>query len=148
MRALSFAFGLLMVAAGTVQSGGPALLASAAALLAVVAGVVARVAATLAVAATVAALALSGPSPVVAAVAGLAATVYLVLRHARGGDAAPALTAPTVVGALGLSAVAVLGASIPLALPWLPLVAPLVVVAAYVIVVDRYVGDLGGGPLR
>jgi hypothetical protein len=72
---------------------------------------------------------------VVAAIAGLAATIYLVLRHARGGDAAMALTAPTVLGALGLSAVAVLGATIALALPWVPLVAPLAVVAIYVTVV-------------
>ncbi len=135
MRALSFAFGLLMVAAGTVQSGGSALVVSAAALLAVAVGLVSRVAATLAVAATAVALALSTPSPVVAAIAGVAATVYLVLRHARGGDSAMALTAPTVLGVLGLSAVAILGAAIPLALPWVPLVAPLAVVAIYVTVV-------------
>lgn len=135
MRALSFAFGLLMVAAGTVQSGGSALVVSAAALLAVVMGLVSRVAATLGVVATAVALALATPSPVVAAIAGVAATVYLVLRHARAGDAAVALTAPTVVGALGLSAVGVLGAAVPLGLPWIPLVAPLAVVALYVIVV-------------
>ncbi|MCW2555491.1 MAG: conserved hypothetical transrane protein [Mycobacterium sp.] len=135
MRALSFAFGLLMVAAGTIQSAGPALAVSAAAFLAVVSGLVFRAAATLAVAVTIVALAISEPSPVVAAVAGLAATIYLVLRHARGGDAAMALTAPTVLGALGLSAVAVLGATIALALPWVPLVAPLAVVAIYVTVV-------------
>jgi hypothetical protein len=149
MRALSFAFGLLMVAAGSVQSGGPALVASAVALVAVVAGVVSRMAATLAVVATIAAVALSGPLPVLAAVAGLAATVYLVLRHARGGDAGTALPAPTLVGALGLTAAALLGASLPLSLPWVPLAAPLVVVAVYVLAVNGYVGDLGrGGPLR
>jgi hypothetical protein len=81
------------------------------------------------------ALAISEPEPVVAAIAGLAATIYLVLRHARGGDAAMVLTTPTVVGALGFSAVAVLGATMALALPWVPLVAPLAVVAIYVTVV-------------
>ena len=138
MRALSLAFGLLMVAAGTVRSDGPALVVAAIAGLAVVVGLVSRVAATVAVVATAAALALSEPSPVVAVIAGLAATAFLVLRHAGGGDAAMAstvLTAPTVLGALGLSAAAVLGATIPLSLPWVPLVAPIAVVAIYVTVV-------------
>jgi hypothetical protein len=40
-----------------------------------------------------------------------------------------------VLGALGLSAVTVLGATVALALPWVPLVAPLAVVAIYVTVV-------------
>lgn len=135
MRALSFAFGLLMVAAGAVQSGGPAFVASAVAFVAVVVGLASRVAATLAVVATATALALSGPSPVVAAIAGLAATGYLVLRHGRGADPTAALSTPTVLGALGLSVAAVLGAAVPLALPWVPLVAPLAVVAIYVTVV-------------
>jgi hypothetical protein len=143
MRLLSFAFGVLMVAAGTVQSGGQALVVSTASLAAVVLGLISRAAATLAVVATAVTLALSGASPVVAALAGLAATVYLVLRHARGADASSALTMPTLLGAVGLCTVAVLGAVLPLSLPWVPLVAPLAVVAAYVIVVDRYVGDPG-----
>jgi len=148
-RLLSLAFGLLMVAAATLASSGPALVLAAVAVAALVAGLVIRLAATLAVVAVVGALALSEPSPVVAAIAGLAATAYLVVRHADGTDAASALTVPTVLAALGLSAVTVLGATVPLALPWAPLVAPLAVVAAYVIVLDRYAGDLGhGGPLR
>lgn len=140
MRSLSAAFGLLMVAAATVQSGGPALVASAAGLLAVALGLLWRVAATLAVAATAMALALSQPSPVLAAIAGVAATLYLVMRHAGGGDAAVGLTAPTVVGTLGLSAVAMVGTAVPLGLPWIPLVAPLAVVVGYVIVVAPLVG--------
>ncbi|WP_233165308.1 hypothetical protein [Mycobacterium sp. AT1] len=148
-RLLSLAFGLLMVAAATLASGGPALVLAAVAVAALLAGLVIRLAATLAVVAVGGALALSEPSPVVAAIAGLAATAYLVVRHADGTDAASALTVPTVLAALGLSAVTVLGATVPLALPWVPLVAPLAVVAAYVIVLDRYAGDPGrGGPLR
>lgn len=148
-RLLSLAFGLLMVAAATLASGGPALVLAAVAVAALVAGLVIRLAATLAVVAVVGALALSEPSPVVAAIAGLSATAYLVVRHADGTDAASALTVPTVLAALGLSAVTVLGATVPLALPWAPLVAPLAVVAAYVIVLDRYAGNPGrGGPLR
>lgn len=130
MRALSLAFGLLMVAAATVQSGGPAL-AVAVALLAVAVGLAFRAAATLAVVVTAVALALSSPAPVTAALAGVAATGYLVLRHAP----AVSLSTPTVLGALGVSAVAVLGTTIPLALPWVPLVAPLAVVAIYLLVV-------------
>jgi len=148
-RLLSLAFGLLMVAAATLASGGPALVLAAVAVAALVAGLVIRLAATLAVVAVVGALALSEPSPVVAAIAGLSATAYLVVRHSDGTDAASALTVPTVLAALGLSAVTVLGATVPLALPWVPLVAPLAVVAAYVIVLDRYAGNPGrGGPLR
>ena len=148
-RLLSLAFGLLMVAAATLASGGPALVLAAVAVAALLVGLVIRLAATLAVVAVVGALALSEPSPVVAAIAGLSATAYLVVRHADGTDAASALTVPTVLAALGLSAVTVLGATVPLALPWVPLVAPLAVVAAYVIVLDRYAGNPGrGGPLR
>ena len=148
-RLLSLAFGLLMVAAATLASGGPALVLAAVAVTALLAGLVIRLAATVAVVAVVGALALSEPSPVVAAIAGLSATAYLVVRHADGTDAASALTVPTVLAALGLSAVTVLGATVPLALPWVPLVAPLAVVAAYVIVLDRYAGNPGrGGPLR
>ncbi|MET0476114.1 MAG: hypothetical protein ABW001_15890 [Mycobacterium sp.] len=138
MRVLSLAFGLLMVAAGAVQGDGVALVAAAAALVAVVVGLVSRVSATLAVVATAAALALSAPSPVLAALAGVSATVYLVLRHSRARDAS-ALTIPTVLGALGLSAAVVLGTAVPLALPWVPLVAPLAVVVLYVLAVNQYV---------
>ncbi|MEU0497009.1 hypothetical protein [Mycobacterium sp. NPDC006124] len=148
-RLLALAFGLLMVAAGALASGGPALVLAAAAGAAVVVGLLVPLAATVAVAAVAGALALSEPNPVVAAIAGLAAAGYLVVRHADGGDAASALAVPTVLGALGLASAAVLGATVPLALPWVPLVAPLAVVAAYVIVLDRYVGGPGrSGPLR
>ncbi|KAA0100108.1 hypothetical protein CIW49_10150 [Mycolicibacterium sp. P1-18] len=138
-----------MVAAGTLQSTGPALVLSVVGVGALVAGLAIRLAATLAVLAVAGALAVSEPSPVIAAIAGLAATAYLVVRHAEGTDVASALTVPTVLAALGLSAVTVLGATVPLALPWVPLVAPLAVVAAYVLVLDRYAGDPErGGPLR
>ena len=148
-RLLSLAFGLLMVAAATLASSGPALVLAAVAVTALLAGLAIRLAATVAVVAVVGALALSEPSPVVAAIAGLAGTAYLVVRHAEGPDVASALTVPTVLAALGLSAVTVLGATVPLSLPWAPLVAPLAVVAAYVIGLDRYAGDPGhGGPLR
>ncbi|MCV7015496.1 hypothetical protein H7I40_24145 [Mycolicibacterium madagascariense] len=130
-----------MVAAGAVQSSGPALLAAGVALLAVLAGVAFRGAAAVGVLATAGALALSAPSPVLAALAGMSALVYLMLRYASTGDAAAVLTVPTMLGALGFSAIAVVGATVPLSLPWVPLIAPLAVVALYVVGVDRYVGD-------
>jgi hypothetical protein len=139
VRTLSFAFGLLMVAAGAVRSDGAALVAAAVATSAVAVGLVSAVAPTVAVVATAVALVLSGPPPAVAAVAGVAATVYLALRHARADGTSTVLTMPTVLGALGLSAVAVLGAATPLALPWVPLVAPVAVVAVYVVVVAPFV---------
>ncbi|MET0453655.1 MAG: hypothetical protein ABW137_17620 [Mycobacterium sp.] len=135
-RALSFAFGLLMVAAGAVQGDGPALLATGVAVASVLVGLLVRAAATLAVLATVVAFAVSDPAPVVAALAGLAAVGYLALRHATGQE--PALTVPTVLGAAGLCAAAMLGAVIPAGLPWIPLAAPPLVIAIYLVVVDQY----------
>jgi len=46
-----------------------------------------------------------------------------VLRHTA------AITAPTVIGAVGFTAVALAAVSIPLQLPWVPLAAPLAVLA-------------------
>lgn len=131
-RALSLAFGLLMVAAGALRGDQSALVASAVGTVAVLVGVRFGAAATLAVVATVASLALSDPSPVLAAIAGLAATCYLVLRHAVG---RAAITVPTVVGAVGLSAAAVLGTAVPSTLAWVPLAAPIVALLIYVTVV-------------
>ncbi len=156
MRALCLAFGLLMVAAAAVQANGPALAVAGVAGVAVLAGtalrgtaldrttrwgtaLVGRTLTTVAVVATAVALGVSDPSPAVAALAGVAATVHLVLWHARSDHPSASLTVPTVVGALGLSAAAVLGAAVPLALPWVPLVAPLAVVAIYVLALGQYV---------
>jgi hypothetical protein len=138
-RALSLAFGLLMVAASAVQADGPALVASAVAVAAMIVGLVFPAAGTLAVVATIVALALSEPSPVVAALAGLTAVAYLSLCHGRGGELTTTLTAPTAVGALGLSVVVMLSTAIPLKLPWIPLVAPLAVVTVYAIVAQSLV---------
>jgi hypothetical protein len=131
-RALSFASGLLMVAAGALRGDRPALAASAVGTVAVIVGLRFVGAATLAVVATVVSLALSDPSAVLAAVAGLAAACYLVLRRTGG---ATAITTPTVVGAVGLSVIAVLGTLMPSTIPWVPLAAPVAVLLTYVTVV-------------
>jgi hypothetical protein len=89
-RALSTAFGLVMVASAAVQADGTALVA-------------------------------------LTATSGLCAAAYLVLRHTG------AVTAPTVLGAVGFTAVGLAAASLPFQLPWVPLLAPLAVLVLYVL---------------
>ena len=128
-RLVSVAFGLVMVAAAALQADGPALVAAGIAVTAVVVGVRFRVVATLAVLGTAAVIALSDPSPLSAALSGLSAVAYLLLRHGA------TFTRPTVVGALGFAAVGLAATAIPLQLAWVPLVAPVAVPALYLLVV-------------
>jgi hypothetical protein len=90
-----------------------------------------------AVALTVATVMLADPPPVMAALSGLSAVGYLLVRHATDSPAA-GVTAPTVAGALGFSVLGLAAASIPLQVVWLPLVAPLAVVAIYVLVTQPF----------
>jgi hypothetical protein len=129
--ALATAFGLLMAAASAAQSDGRVLTAAIAGALAVLAGIRYRQAATVAVVASACAVAIADPAPAVAALAGLCAAAYLVLRHASGSETA---TLPTISCAVGFSLLAYLATSIPIHLAWLPLAAPLAVFAMYVIV--------------
>jgi hypothetical protein len=139
-RALSTMFGLLMVAATNIQTHGLALLAAALAVTAVLAGIQFRPAATVAVLFTVTAIALAAPQPVFAAFSGLSATAYLVLRHAAS-SAAVTATQPTIVGALAFTFAGLVATLIPLQLPWLPLLAPVTVLAIYVIATQPFSGD-------
>jgi len=127
-RALSTAFGLLMVAAAAVAADDAALVLAALATLAVLVGNVFRPAATLAVLLAAAALVLNESPAMLAALAGLCAACHLVLRHSA------AITAPTVIGAVGFTALILAAVSLPLELPWTPLLAPLVVVALVALV--------------
>ena len=69
-----------------------------------------------------------------AALAGLSAACYLVLRYTEGGRAAViGASAPAMLAALGFTFVGVLAASFPFELPWLPLLAPLAVFGIYVL---------------
>jgi hypothetical protein len=131
-RALSTAFGLLMVASAAVQADDTALIAAVLAALAVLVGTVFRPAATAAVLLVAAVIVLDDAPPVIAALCGLSATGYLVLRHTT------AAAAPTVVGAVGFSAAALVAVSVPIELPWLPLAAPLVVLTLVVLVSRPY----------
>ena len=131
---LSTAFGLVMVAAAGFQTTGPALILAMLAALVVLAGIAFRVAATLAVLAAAAAIVVSDAPPMLAALAGLSAACYLVLRYIEGGSTRIiAASAPAMLAALGFTFVGVLAASFPFELPWLPLVAPLAVFGIYVL---------------
>ncbi|WP_120308941.1 hypothetical protein [Mycolicibacterium celeriflavum] len=126
-RALSTAFGLVMVAAAALQSDGAALVACGLAVILVLAGNVFRAAATLAVVSTAAAIVLASAPPALAALCGLSGAGYLVLRHTAD------VSAPTVIGTLGFTAIGLAAVAVPLELPWVPLLAPLAVLTAVVL---------------
>jgi hypothetical protein len=142
---LSTACGLLMVAAVGVGTHGPARVAAASALVAVTSAVMFRPVATLAVLLTVAVIALTGPTATVAAVAGLSAAVYLVLRHgAASGIGLDSVSAATLVSTLGFTLAGLVATAFPLQLPWLPLLAPLAVFAIYVLATRPFLPDEDG----
>jgi hypothetical protein len=131
---LSTAFGLVMVAAAGFQTVGPALVLAMIAAGTVVAGTVLRVAATAAVLLAAAAIVVSDAPPMPAALAGLSAACYLVLRYTEGGSArVVGASATAMLAALGFTFIGVLAASFPFELPWLPLLAPLAVFGIYVL---------------
>ncbi len=125
--ALSLLFALTMLAAVALSAGGLALIPLGVSAAAVLVGQWECRAAVLAVVACAAALALSNPDAASAAMAGLAATAYLVLRHAT-------LTPPTALGAVGFTTVAVAAATVG-SFAWIPLLAPVLVIALFALVV-------------
>ncbi len=128
---------------GSVADGsqGPAVVAGAAAVVAVGVGIAFRPAATIAVLFSVTAIVVSNPPPVLAAVAGLCAAAYLVCRYAVGTPTGVVMgNWPTVVAAAGFTFVGLVATSFPLQLPWLPLAAPLAVLAIYVLAVRPFLG--------
>jgi hypothetical protein len=127
-RTISTAFGLVMVASAAVQADGRGLAAAAVAAAAVLAGSVFRPAATIAVLLTVSVIVLAEAPLAMTATSGLCAAAYLVLRHTA------AVTSPTVLGAVGFTAAGLAAASLPIELPWVPLLAPVAVLVLYVVV--------------
>ena len=123
---LPWMFGVVMVAAAVHGAHGPALITAAAALVAVAAGARWRPAATVAVVLTVATVVLAEPAVMDTALAGLAAPAYLVLRH----DVA---TLPTMTAAVGFGTLTAVAVAAPVQVPWLPLAAPLVLLAGYLL---------------
>jgi hypothetical protein len=115
---------------------GLALITAAAAMTAVLVGVWLRPAATVAVLLTVVTIVLANSPPMYTALAGLAATAYLVLRHGAGW-ASP----PTMLAAVGFTALAAIVMVVPVRAPWLPLLAPLVLLAGYVVALRPFLRD-------
>lgn len=131
---LSMACGLLMVGAVGTGSHGPTLIAATSAMVAVVVGTLFRPVATFAVLLTVVVIALSDPAATLAAVSGLSAALYLVLRHAAGsGVGLDGVSGATLVGAAGFTFAGLAATAFPLQLPWLPLLAPLAAFAVYLL---------------
>jgi hypothetical protein len=142
---LSTACGVLMVAAVGIGSHGPTRVAATSAVVAVALAVLFRPVATLAVLLTVVAVALSGPPATVAAVSGLSAAAYLVLRHAAGtGAGLDLVSSATMVAAVAFTLVGLVATAFPLRLPWLPLMAPLAVFAVYLLATRPYLRDDDG----
>lgn len=141
-RAVSTAFGFVMVAAAALPADDAALGVCGLAVVMVLLGNVFRVAATVAVLATAAVIVMASASPVYAALCGLAGAAYLVLRYTSD------VTVPTVVGALSFTAVALAAVVLAPELPWVPLAAPLAVLAAVVLATRPYWagGSRSGGP--
>lgn len=141
---LSTACGLLMVAAAGAGTHGPGRVVAVCALVAVTAAILLRPVATLAVLLTVAVIALSGPPATAAAVAGLSAVVYLVLRHgAASGTGLDAVSTATLISAVGFTLAGLVATAFPLQLPWLPLLAPLAVFAIYLLATRPFLRDEG-----
>jgi hypothetical protein len=138
--AISTVFGALMVGLAAVGSHGPAIIAGVAAAIAVGVGVAFRPAATIAVLLSVATIVASNPSLVFAAWSGLCAAAYLVCRHAVGTPAGVVMWSwPTAIGAVGFMCAGLVATSFPLQVPWLPLAAPLGVLAIYVLATRPFV---------
>ncbi|HEY5841549.1 MAG TPA: hypothetical protein VIU87_08785 [Mycobacterium sp.] len=141
VSAVATAFGLLMVAATEVQTSGTALIGAVLAATAVIVGIRWRPAATMATVISAGLIALTDPAPVFAALSGLSAVGYLVLRHSVGSPA-QAITRPTVVAALVFATAGLAATAIPVELPWVPLFAPVAVIVIYVLVVQPFAGSV------
>lgn len=124
--AVSAILGLLMVGLAGIGSHGPVLVLLTISVLALGVGVVIRSAATITVLLTIVVIVAADSPPVFAALSGLSAVGYLVSRHL-------AYSWPMVVGAAGFTFVGLVATSFPLHVPWLPLLAPLAVLAIYVV---------------
>jgi hypothetical protein len=138
--AFSTVFGILMAAACAVHADRPGLVAVALAVAAVLVGLRFSAAATVAVLLTAAALVLSEPPVLFAALSGLSAAAYLVLRHAAAAGVVTT-TWPTVIGAIGFTVVGAVAASAPLHAPWLPVLAPPAAVAIFAMATVPFLGE-------
>lgn len=147
-RGFSTVFGLLMAAAVAAPADGPALMAAALAAVGVLAGLIVRPVSSAAVLAAAAGLALSDTAPAYAALAGLSATAYLVIRHAVDTPGVVTTTGPSMVCAVGFGVAVLAAAMVPLSVRWLPLLVPMAVAVLYVLVVRPFVHESTWGAGR
>ncbi|MDT5068525.1 MAG: hypothetical protein QOK02_4680 [Mycobacterium sp.] len=129
----SAGFGLLMVAATAVRGDEIALICAGLAALALVVGIRYLSCATLSVLLVVVSMVMSDPPPLVAALAGLSAGAYLVIRHAAEAGVVTT-TRPTVIGMVAFTVVGIVATTTPMSVPWLPLLAPPAVVVIFILV--------------
>jgi len=142
-QVLPTVFGLLMAVAAAAQADGIALAAAIVAVIAVLAGIPFRPVATVGVLLSGLAVMISDSSPMFAAVCGLAAAAYLVLRHTAGGPTGIASTLrPTLIAAVVFAFVGVVATSVPLQVRWLPLLAPPAVVGILALAIRPFVGEI------
>ncbi|OAN36071.1 hypothetical protein [Mycolicibacterium iranicum] len=127
------AFGILMVGAAAYRAEGPSLVIAAVAVVAVVVSVWWRPAATAAVLLVVATVVVADSAPMHTLLAGLAAAVYLVLRHTDP-------TVPTMAFAVGFAGAVAVAVALPVQVPWLPLAAPLALLGAFLLVLRPFLG--------
>ncbi|WNG90532.1 hypothetical protein C6A87_001120 [Mycobacterium sp. ITM-2016-00317] len=120
-----------MVAAAAVRADGFALPAAGAALGMVAVSAWVRQVAVAAVLLAVLTVALAEPAPMFTVLAGLAAAMYLVLCHTRP-------TLPTVFFAVGFAGAAAVAVLLPVQVPWLPLAAPLALLAVYLLALSPF----------
>jgi hypothetical protein len=133
---LPWAFGVLMLGAAAHRAHGAELWLPAAGVVALVLGARVRAAATAAVLIAVTLVVIADPTPMFTALAGLAAAAYLVTREGRA-----AVTTPTVFGAVAFTAGATIAVAVPVDVAWLPLAAPLVLLAAYLVAVRPFLAE-------
>ena len=94
--------------------------------------------ATVAVLLTMLTVVVADTAPMYTALAGLAATALP--------GAAPrwAATAPTMLAAVGFAAVGTVAVALPVQMPWLPLAAPLALLAGYLLSLRPFLAETGG----
>lgn len=130
---LPLAFGVFMVGAAAYRADAAAMVAAGVALGAVALSAWVRPAATVAVLLAVVTVVLADPAPMHTVLAGLAAAAYLVLRHTDP-------TVPTMFFAVGFAGAAAVVVALPVHVPWLPLIAPLALLAGYLLSLRPFVG--------
>lgn len=130
--AFSTAFGLLMVTAAAINTDRAGVVAIGVAVVALLVGLRYRAGATLSVLSVIAAIVLSVPPPLFAALSGLSAAAYLVIRHAAEAGVVTT-TRPTVIAMVTFTVIGIGATSVPLHVPWLPLVAPPAVVLMFLL---------------